>query len=87
MHVCNGCCISSDCPQGPAELICDGVNGRLLPNDANPETWAEVVSVLLTDSEQRRRIGDAAREVRQRFSEERLRLCFMRGVSQLLGDD
>ena len=80
------CCISSDCPQGPAELICDGVNGRLLPNDANPETWAEVVSVLLADSEQRRRLADGALDVRRRFSEERLRRCFMSGVSQLVGD-
>ena len=80
------CCISSDCPQGPAELICDGVNGRLLPNDANPETWAELVSVLLTDSEQRRRLADGALDVRRRFSEERLRRCFMSGVSQLVGD-
>ena len=80
------CCISSDCPQGPAELICDGVNGRLLPNDANPETWAELVSELLTDSEQRRRLADGALDVRRRFSEERLRRCFMSGVSQLVGD-
>ena len=80
------CCISSDCPQGPAELICDGVNGRLLPNDANSETWAELVSVLLTDSEQRRRLADGALDVRRRFSEERLRRCFMSGVSQLVGD-
>ena len=80
------CCISSDCPQGPAELICDGVNGRLLPNDANPETWAELVSVLLTDPEQRRRLADGALDVRRRFSEERLRRCFMSGVSQLVGD-
>ena len=80
------CCISSDCPQGPAELICDGVNGRLLPNDANSGTWAELVSVLLTDSEQRRRLADGALDVRRRFSEERLRRCFMSGVSQLVGD-
>ena len=80
------CCISSDCPQGPAELICDGVNGRLLPNDANPETWAELVSELLTDSEQRRLLADGALDVRRRFSEERLRRCFMSGVSQLVGD-
>ena len=81
------CCVASDCPQGPAELIRDGMNGRLLPNDANPETWAEVVSVLLADADQRRRLADGALAVRQRFSEERLRRCFMRGVSQLVGDD
>ena len=80
------CCVSSDCPQGPSELIRDGLNGRLLPNDANPETWAEAVSTLLADSAQRQRLADQARAVRQRFSEERLRRCFMSGVSQLVGD-
>ncbi|HCA60873.1 MAG TPA: glycosyl transferase, partial [Synechococcales bacterium UBA8647] len=52
-----------------------------------PETWAELVSELLEDSGQRLRLGDAALEVRQRFSEERLRRCFMHGVAQLVGDD
>ena len=80
------CCVSSDCPQGPSELIRDGSNGRLLPNDANPETWAEAVSMLLADPDQRQRLADQARAVRQRFSEERLRRCFMSGVTQLLGD-
>ena len=81
------CCVSSDCPQGPAELIRDGINGRLLPNDANPNTWADVVSELLADAGQRRRLADGALEVRQRFSEERLRRRFMSEVSQLVGDD
>ena len=81
------CCVSSDCPQGPAELIRDGVNGRLLPNDANPQTWADVVSVLLVDSEERQRLAGRALDVRQRFSERRLRRCFMSGVSQLVGDE
>ena len=81
------CCVSSDCPQGPAELIRDGVNGRLLPNDAHPQTWADVVSGLLVDSEERRRLACRALEVRQRFSEGRLRQCFMSGVLQLVGDD
>ncbi|WP_186571176.1 glycosyltransferase [Synechococcus sp. PROS-U-1] len=81
------CCVSSDCPQGPAELIRDGVNGRLLPNDANPQTWADVVSALLVDSDVRRRLACRALEVRQRFSEGRLRQCFMSGVLQLVSDD
>lgn len=81
------CCVASDCPQGPAELIRDGVNGRLLPNDANPDAWADVVSELLADAGQRRRLADGALEVRQRFSEVCLRRRFMSEVSQLVGDD
>jgi hypothetical protein len=68
-------------------LIRDGVNGRLLPNDANPQTWADVVSALLVDSDVRRRLACRALEVRQRFSEGRLRQCFISGVLQLVGDD
>ena len=81
------CCVSSDCPQGPAELIRDGVNGRLMANDASPAEWADVVSTLLADPERRGRLAEAAMDVRDRFSERRLRRCFMGGVAQLVGDD
>jgi len=81
------CCVSSDCPQGPAELIRDDVNGRLMANDASPAEWADVVSMLLADPERRGRLAEAALDVRDCFSERRLRRCFMGGVSQLIGDD
>ena len=81
------CCVSSDCPQGPAELIRDGVNGRLMANDASSAEWADIVSMLLADPERRGRLAEAALDVRDRFSERRLRRCFMGGVSQLIGDD
>ena len=73
-------------PQGPAELIRDDVNGRLMANDASPAEWADVVSTL-ADPERRGRLAEAALDVRDRFSEPRLRRCFMGGVSQLIGDD
>ncbi|NED93547.1 glycosyltransferase family 4 protein, partial [Streptomyces sp. SID11233] len=31
--------VSSDAPHGPGEIIDDGVNGRLVPVDAGPETF------------------------------------------------
>ena len=47
---------------------------------------ATAVSMLLSDPDQRHRLANQARAVRQRFSEERLRRCFISVVTQLLGD-
>ena len=33
------CCVAANCPQGPADLIQDGVNGRLLPDTASDAQW------------------------------------------------
>jgi glycosyltransferase involved in cell wall biosynthesis len=63
-----GCaCVASDCHTGPAELIRSGVNGVLLPESAEPDLWAASFETLLTSPAERRRLGAAARAVRQRF--------------------
>lgn len=46
---------------GPAEVIADGVNGRLVP-PRDVTGWAEAAIELLADDELRHRIGVAARE-------------------------
>lgn len=45
---------------GPAEVITDGVDGRLLP-PGRPETWAAAVSELLNSRSRRREMGRRAR--------------------------
>ena len=45
---------------GPAEVITDGVDGRLVP-PRQPELWAEVVGDLLAEPATRARMGAAAR--------------------------
>jgi GalNAc-alpha-(1->4)-GalNAc-alpha-(1->3)-diNAcBac-PP-undecaprenol alpha-1,4-N-acetyl-D-galactosaminyltransferase len=58
--------ISSNCPSGPADLIDDGVNGRLVPAD-DVESLARVMAQLMSSPEERARLGRAATEVRERY--------------------
>lgn len=73
-----GCtCIASDCCTGPADLICDGRNGRLLPPEASTQRWVDEIDALLRDPSQSRRLAETALRVRDRFSEARLRSDFL----------
>lgn len=51
--------LSFDCPRGPAEIIEDNVNGRLVP-DGDLATYTEALCALVTDDELRRRLGSAS---------------------------
>jgi GalNAc-alpha-(1->4)-GalNAc-alpha-(1->3)-diNAcBac-PP-undecaprenol alpha-1,4-N-acetyl-D-galactosaminyltransferase len=61
--------ISSNCPSGPADLIEDGVNGRLVPVD-DVETLACVMAQLMSSPEERARLGLAATAVRERYRQD-----------------
>jgi GalNAc-alpha-(1->4)-GalNAc-alpha-(1->3)-diNAcBac-PP-undecaprenol alpha-1,4-N-acetyl-D-galactosaminyltransferase len=61
--------ISADCRAGPAELIADGVNGRLVPVD-DVEALARAMSELMASPELRKRLGGEACKVRQLFCQE-----------------
>jgi glycosyltransferase involved in cell wall biosynthesis len=82
-----GCaCVAADCPTGPAELIRPGIDGVLLDAGAEVEGWTTALAALLNDSTERRRLGAAAREVRQRFDAAALRGRFLQGMERLLAD-
>jgi glycosyltransferase involved in cell wall biosynthesis len=51
---------------GPAEVIRDGEDGRLLP-PRSPERWADAAAELLGDRARLARMEDAARAAAQRF--------------------
>jgi glycosyltransferase involved in cell wall biosynthesis len=51
--------VSYDCPTGPAELMRDGVSGRLLP-DGDSEAFTAALLQLIDNPELRRRMGEAA---------------------------
>lgn len=51
--------ISTDCPLGPAEIISDGVDGRLVPMN-DPDALTEAILDLITHPAQRHRLGQAA---------------------------
>ncbi len=61
--------ISADCPAGPADLIEDGINGRLVPME-NVDTLANVMAELMAQPALRTRLGNEARRVRERFRPE-----------------
>lgn len=48
---------------GAAELIADGVHGKLLQNPENPKEAAEILAELVQNDEKRKRMGQKAREV------------------------
>ncbi|MER7812648.1 glycosyltransferase family 4 protein [Streptomyces sp900116325] len=58
--------VSTDCPLGPAEIIHDGVDGRLVPM-GDPQALATALLDLITDEPVRRRMGDAALAAGRRF--------------------
>jgi glycosyltransferase involved in cell wall biosynthesis len=58
--------VSTDCPLGPAEIIHDGVDGRLVPV-GDPHALAAVLLDLIADEPGRRRMGAAARTAADRF--------------------
>jgi GalNAc-alpha-(1->4)-GalNAc-alpha-(1->3)-diNAcBac-PP-undecaprenol alpha-1,4-N-acetyl-D-galactosaminyltransferase len=61
--------ISADCPAGPAELIDDGVNGRLVPVE-DVEALASVMTELMSQPQVRVDLGREAMKVRQRFQQD-----------------
>jgi GalNAc-alpha-(1->4)-GalNAc-alpha-(1->3)-diNAcBac-PP-undecaprenol alpha-1,4-N-acetyl-D-galactosaminyltransferase len=61
--------ISADCRSGPAQIIKDGVNGRLVPVD-DAAALARVMAELLSRPEERARLGSEARKVRQAFRQD-----------------
>jgi len=63
--------VSANCLAGPADLIRDGVNGRLVPVE-DIEALAEAMRTLLAEPEMRVRLGREALAVRDRFREERV---------------
>jgi GalNAc-alpha-(1->4)-GalNAc-alpha-(1->3)-diNAcBac-PP-undecaprenol alpha-1,4-N-acetyl-D-galactosaminyltransferase len=63
--------IAFDCESGPSEIIRHDENGLLVPQGNIPELAAAMQS-LAHDNDRRTRLADAARDVNDRFSPERV---------------
>lgn len=61
--------ISADCPSGPAVLIEDGINGRLVPVD-DVAALAQAMAELMSSQDVRKRLGLEASKVRERFRQD-----------------
>jgi glycosyltransferase involved in cell wall biosynthesis len=68
---CGAACISFDCPNGPREVIRDGVNGLLVPAE-RVDALAGAIVKLGENPMLRHRLGIAARSVSRPFSEHRV---------------
>jgi hypothetical protein len=58
--------VSTDCPLGPAEIITDGVDGRLVPV-GDPRALADAMLELISDEQARRAMGAAALKSAHRY--------------------
>ncbi|WP_028802582.1 glycosyltransferase family 4 protein [Streptomyces sp. 142MFCol3.1] len=58
--------VATDCPLGPAEIIHDGVDGRLVPM-GDPRALTTALLDLIADEPARRRMGEAALASARRF--------------------
>ncbi|MGB9406624.1 MAG: glycosyltransferase family 4 protein [Terracidiphilus sp.] len=68
---CGAACISFDCPNGPREVIRNGVNGVLVPAE-QVDALANAIVKLGENPVLRQKLGCAARSVSKPFSEQRV---------------
>lgn len=64
-------CISFDCEAGPSDLIDDGVNGFLIPENDH-ETYKKKLKLLINDESLRNEFGASAKERVNGYSSEKI---------------
>jgi len=78
----HGCaCISYDCPTGPSDLICTGVNGVLVPM-GDEHQFAMELHYLLNDTARRSALSSEATRSMRRYASERILRLFEELIMQ-----
>lgn len=75
--------VSFDCPAGPSDIIRHGIDGMLLPAGDLGEL-KRTLRQLMSDETLRRRLGERAVEVRERFSVERVAMIWEELFARLI---
>ena len=77
-------CLAIDCPTGPRELIQHGVNGELLPENADAQKLGHSIATLIETPLKLECFGREARRIRELYSPSVVRKQFEDVVQQAL---
>jgi glycosyltransferase involved in cell wall biosynthesis len=76
--------VATDCPSGPAEIVHPGKDGLLVPAE-NVVALAGAMAQLMSDAADRRRLGENAQAVAQRFGLNTVMQAWERVIDVCLG--